>query len=184
MTQEVDYSSLDQLFDNPRLASQSHPYTIESPMNEFGQFNDVIAIRSFLMSVNSALEANGVNAINLALGLFNASEKYPHLKSAIQAYSSKQYQATLFAANKALDLAQKDTSVNRNFAFCASCLLIAHANKFFGNDKAIVNALVQLKEHLFDEIGPYSEEWTQTIFDSFQPYWGDKRYQTAVKQFV
>ncbi|MEM7334668.1 MAG: hypothetical protein AAF490_21510, partial [Chloroflexota bacterium] len=184
MTQEFDYLSLDQLFENPNIASQSNAYHPNDLTNEFGHFNDAVAIRSFLMSVNAALDSNSESEINFALNLFNASDKYPHLKNGIQAYKSKQYQATLYAANLTLADVENDTSVNRDFAFCAACLLIAHSNKFFGNDNAIINVLIKLKTHLSNEVGTPSSKWIKEIFDSFQPYWGDQRYQTAVEKFV
>ena len=187
MTQEFDYFSLDQQIDQLFEKSEGHPIddSINDPwtINEFNQFNDVIAIQSFINSVHAALESNNESSINMAFSLFNSSEKYPNLSMAIRAFISAQYQATLFAANVAKERAKIDTSVNHNFAHYAATLLIIHAHVHLEQDTAVVDSLIEWKKHLILEIGQFSEQWIQTILNSFQPRWGTQRFNQSFTRF-
>lgn len=182
MDQKFDAFSInkqiEQLFEEPQGSLKNDVYYLAP--SDLDTFNDSIALQSFITSVHGAFRANDEQAIKMTLDILNSSHKYPNLHYAIQAYTSFQYQAAIFAANLARQQALKDTSVNRNFAYCAACLLIAHASERLGEDTAVINTLLECKDHLELEIGQIATQWMKKILDSFYPRWGIERLQTAL----
>lgn len=148
-------------------ASSFSDESIGDPISEFNGFNDVIALQSFVKSVHGALRTNDQFAIKMALGLLDSSEKYPHLNNAVGAFASVQYQAALYAADVARQEAQRDTSVNRSFAFCAASLLMAHAHKRLGESKLVVDVLTTCQEQLEEEVGPIAKQLINEVLASF-----------------
>lgn len=136
-------------------------------VSEFSDYNDTIALKSFVSSIHSALLSNDSLSIKMTFGTLSSSDKYPYLANALGAYISKQYQATLLAANLAAQEAKNDTSMNRNFAYCAAMLLIAHSRKRMGEAQSVIQTLKECQVHMENEIGTPARQWINEILASF-----------------
>lgn len=149
--------------------------------NEFGSFqNDNVALQTFVQCLNAALKSNDCRSILMALGVNVSTNRYPHLIAAVRAFSSNKYQAAVHAAQLARDTSLNDTSLNRNFAFSAASLIIAHANEEIGDDTAVITALLNYKQRLEVELGHIAHQWFKDMLDSFYDKMGQIRFQNAL----